>query len=66
MPGFELINKKQELKEIKKIFDSGGVLFRQGFETIRDQSYKVEEFENKFKEKFKSKFSLAVSSGTAH
>ena len=65
MPGFELINKKDELREIKKIFNSGGVLFRQGFENRRNKSYKVNEFENKFKKKFNTKFALAVSSGTA-
>ena len=65
MPGFEVVSKKEELKEIKKIFNSGGVLFRQGFENLRNKSYKVKEFENKFKKKLKSKYALAVSSGTA-
>lgn len=64
MPGFELVS-KDELKEIKKIFNSGGVLFRQGFETIRNKCFKVEEFEKKFAKKMNAKFSLAVSSGTA-
>ena len=41
MPGFEVVSKKEELKEIKKIFNSGGVLFRQGFENLRNKSYKV-------------------------
>ncbi len=65
MPGFELINKKDELREIQKIFNSGGVLFRQGFEGLRKKSYRVNEFENKFRKKFNTKFALAVSSGTA-
>ena len=65
MPGFEVVSKKEELKEIKKIFNSGGVLFRQGFENLRNKSYKVKEFENKFNKKLKSKYALAVSSGTA-
>ena len=65
MPGFELINKKDELREIQKIFNSGGVLFRQGFEGLRSKSYRVNEFENKFRKKFNTKFALAVSSGTA-
>ena len=32
MPGFELINKKNELKQIKDIFDNGCVFYRYGFE----------------------------------
>lgn len=64
MPGFELIDKK-ELKEITHIFKNGSVLFRQGFESQRNNVYKVKKFEDNFKKKLKSKFSLAVTSGTA-
>ncbi len=65
MPGFEIIN-KSELKQIEKIFKYGkGVLFRHGFEKLRNKSYQVKKFEENFAKKFNSKFSLAVSSGTA-
>tara|TARA_B100000965_G_scaffold406447_1_gene445440 strand:- start:2450 stop:3598 length:1149 start_codon:yes stop_codon:yes gene_type:complete len=65
MPGFEIIN-KAENKEVNSIFkDGNGVLFRQGFENIRKNSYKVKTFEEKFRKKFKSKYSLAVTSGTS-
>ena len=47
MPGLELIN-KEELKEIKDIFRNGGVLFRHGFEKLRNNTYKVQTFEEKF------------------
>ena len=64
MPGFELIE-KEEKKKISKIFDNGGILFRQGFENLRNNCFKVNEFEKKFAKKLKSKYSLAVTSGTA-
>ncbi len=65
MPGYELIN-KEENKEINTIFKKGnGVLFRQGFENVRNNIYKVKSFESKFKKKFKGNFALAVTSGTA-
>ena len=65
MPGFEVIDKK-ELKEISSIFHKGGgVLFRQGFENLRNDSFKVNEFEQDFKKKFNSKYALGVTSGTS-
>ena len=64
MPGYELIDEK-ELNEIKKVFNNGSVFFRQGFETLRKNSYKVRDFENNFKKIFQSKYALAVTSGTA-
>jgi len=64
MPGFEVIG-KEELNEIIDIFDNGGILFRHGFDQLRNNSYKVLEFEKNFSEYFKSKKALAVSSGTA-
>ena len=36
MPGYELINKKDELSEIKN-FNNGSVFFRQGFENVKMQ-----------------------------
>ena len=65
MPGFEVINFKEE-NSLKKIFSKGkGVLFRHGFEKLRGKSYQVRDFEKNFSKKFKSKYSLAVTSGTA-
>lgn len=65
MPGFETINTK-ELNQVRKIFNKGGgVLFRQGFENLRGNSFQVNQFEKNFAKKFNSKYALAVSSGTA-
>ena len=64
MPGLEFID-KEELNEIKDIFNNGGVLFRQGFENLRKNTFKVLEFEKKFSQFMSTKHSLAVSSGTA-
>lgn len=64
MPGYELIG-IEEKKELNSIFKNGSILFRHGFEKLRNNSYKVDEFERKFAKKFKSKYSLAVTSGTA-
>ena len=65
MPGFEVINFKEE-NSLKKIFSEGkGVLFRHGFENLRGKSYQVKNFEKNFAKKFNAKYSLAVTSGTA-
>ena len=65
MPGFEVINFKEE-NSLRKIFSEGnGVLFRHGFENVRGTSYQVKNFEKNFSKIFKSKYSLAVTSGTA-
>jgi 8-amino-3,8-dideoxy-alpha-D-manno-octulosonate transaminase len=65
MPGFEVINFKEE-NSLKKIFSEGkGVLFRHGFENLRGKSYQVKNFEKNFAKKFNTKYSLAVTSGTA-
>ena len=65
MPGYELINKKDELREIHKIFDNGSVFFRQGFNKIRNGVFKTNDFEKLFCKKINSKYALAVTSGTA-
>ena len=65
MPGYELINKKDELREIHKIFDNGSVFFRQGFDKIRNGVFKTNDFEKLFCKKINSKYALAVTSGTA-
>ena len=41
MPGFELINKKNELKQITNIFNNGCVLYRYGFEKKRNNEWFV-------------------------
>ena len=64
MPGFELIG-KEEKKQIESIFQNGGVLFRHGFDNLRNGTFKVKEFEQKFAKRMNSKYALAVSSGTA-
>ena len=64
MPGYELIG-IQEKKEVNKVFKNGGVLFRLGFEKLRNNKFKVVEFEKKFANYMNSKHSLAVTSGTA-
>ena len=65
MPGFEVIG-KEEKNSINKIFSRGnGIMFRHGFEKLRNNQFLVDEFEYKFKKKFNSKYSLAVTSGTA-
>ncbi len=64
MPGFEVIG-KEEISEINQIFSNGGILFRQGFENLRNNCFKVKEFEKNFAIKKSVKYSLAVSSGTA-
>ena len=64
MPGNELIG-EEELSEIKDVFLNGGVLFRRGFDILRNGTYKVNQFEKEFAEKMMSKYSLAVTSGTS-
>lgn len=64
MAGFEVIG-SEELQEIQEVFASGAVLFRHGFEPLRNGCFKVQEFESAFADCMKTKNALAVSSGTA-
>ena len=64
MPGFELIG-EEERTEVSRVFDSGGVLFRHGFDNLRNGHFAVREFEVSFAEKFGVPRALAVTSGTA-
>ena len=64
MDGFEVIG-EEELNEISEVFDSGGILFRHGFEALRNNCFKVREFEQAFAKVHGVKYSLAVTSGTA-
>ena len=64
MPGFELIG-KEEKREINEIFDNGGILFRHGFDSLRNDCFKVRSFEKASSKTFNDRHSLAVTSGTA-
>ncbi|MFM7526049.1 MAG: DegT/DnrJ/EryC1/StrS family aminotransferase, partial [Actinomycetota bacterium] len=64
MPGFELIG-AEEQAEINDIFARGGVLFRHGFDALRNDCFKVREFEAAFAAYMKVPHALAVTSGTA-
>jgi 8-amino-3,8-dideoxy-alpha-D-manno-octulosonate transaminase len=64
MPGYEVIG-AEELSEVQDVFLNGGVLFRHGFENLRNNCFKVQKFEQKFAEHMGCKYALAVSSGTA-
>ena len=43
MPGYEVLG-KEEFEEIKDVFDHGGILFRHGFDHLRNGCYKTIEF----------------------
>ena len=64
MPGFEVIG-KEEFLEIKHLFDESKILFRHGFDHLRNNIYKVKEFEAAFTKRMKIPYSLAVTSGTS-
>lgn len=64
MPGFELIG-DEEFSQVKKIFDKSGILFRHGFDALRNGVYMVRDFEEKFASYMHTEHALAVSSGTA-
>jgi 8-amino-3,8-dideoxy-alpha-D-manno-octulosonate transaminase len=64
MPGFEVIG-AEEQAEIDDVFRRGGVLFRHGFDGIRNGCYKVRDFEAAFAQYMGVPHALAVTSGTA-
>ena len=64
MPGFELIG-KEEFAEIKHLFDESKILFRHSFDHLRDNIYKVKDFEEAFADRMKVSHALGVTSGTA-
>lgn len=64
MPGYELMG-REELAEIQDVFDHGAVLFRHGFDALRQGRYKVKDFEAAMAERLGVPKALAVSSGTA-
>ncbi len=64
MPGFEIIGIEEKLA-LNEIFEtSNGVLFPHGFDALRNNRYRVREFEKKFSEKFNCGYTQAVTSGT--
>jgi len=64
MAGYEVIG-SEELAEVQDVFNHGGVLFRHGFDALRNNCYKVREFEEAFAQSMGVSHALAVSSGTA-
>src|SRR5207248_501388 len=64
MPGFELIG-LEELAQVHEVFEKGGILFRHGFEALRQGVYKVRDFEAAFAARMGVPDALAVTSGTA-
>jgi 8-amino-3,8-dideoxy-alpha-D-manno-octulosonate transaminase len=64
MPGFEVIG-AEELAEVQDVFSHGGILFRHGFDALRNNCYKVRDFESAFAKVMGVEHALAVSSGTA-
>ena len=64
MPGFELIG-KEEFAEIKHLFDESKILFRHSFDHLRNNIYKVREFEEAFAKRMRVPYGLGVTSGTA-
>lgn len=64
MPGFELIG-KEEFAEIKHLFDESKILFRHSFDHLRNNIYKVKEFEKAFADRMNIPNALGVTSGTS-
>jgi 8-amino-3,8-dideoxy-alpha-D-manno-octulosonate transaminase len=64
MPGFEVIG-EEERAAVNELFDDGGILFRHGFDAMRNGRYRVLEFERAFADWLGVDYALAVSSGTA-
>ena len=65
MPGFEVFG-KEEREAIAEIFElNGGIIFAHGFDAMRNDVYRVREYENAFSNAMNAKYGQAVSSGTA-
>jgi 8-amino-3,8-dideoxy-alpha-D-manno-octulosonate transaminase len=64
MPGYELMGIEEQKYLIDIFKTSNGVLFPHGFDALRNNRYRVREFEQQFSEKIGSKFTQAVTSGT--
>jgi len=64
MPGFEVLG-KEEFLELKHLFDESKILFRHSFDNLRNNIYKVKEFEEAFSKRMRVPHSLGVTSGTS-
>ena len=64
MPGFELIG-KEEHEELNDLMLNSSILFRHGFDNLRNGIYKVKEFEDAFAKRMGTNNALAVTSGTS-
>ncbi len=64
MPGYELIG-AEEQAQVDDIFQHGGVLFRHSFDHLRQDRWKVRDFEQEFAKSVGMPHALAVTSGTA-
>lgn len=64
MPGFEVIG-KEEFAEIKHLFEDSKILFRHSFDHLRNNIYKVKEFEKAFAQRMNVPYALGVTSGTS-
>jgi len=63
MPGFEIFS-KEEQKEVYDVLETG-VLFRYGFDNVRNGHYKAKSFEDELSKKLNVKYCHLCSSGTA-
>ena len=63
MPGFEIFG-DEERKEVQDVLDSG-VLFRYGFDQVRNGHWKAKSFEKNLAQYLKSEYAHLCSSGTA-
>jgi len=64
MPGFEVVG-KEEQEAVNEIFTkSNGVVFAHGFDTLRDNIFRVRDFEKEVATKVGSTYAQAVSSGS--
>ena len=64
MPGWEIIG-DDERQAVNEVFDNGAVLFRQAFAGLRNNMYKVKDFEAAFAQFTQARYAHAVTSGTA-
>lgn len=64
MPGWELVG-KEEKDAVNDIFDKGAVFHRYAYPKMRQNIYRVDQFENEIAKKFSVNHALALASGTA-
>lgn len=65
MPGFEVIG-AEEKAAINEIFEKDhGILFAHGFDALRNNRFRVREFEKAFASRFECRHAQAVTSGSA-